>query len=215
MGTLIREIILPGFGETLYMVIATLIIASIIGFILAVILVLTRNGGLAPNKTVNNALNVIINIIRSFPFIILMVSIIPLTRLIVGTSIGTTAAIVPLTISAAPFLARLFEASFLEIDPSVIEAAESFGATDSQIIFKVMLVEAVPSIVANLTLAFISILGATAVAGAIGAGGLGSIALIYGYQNFDDTIMYTTVVFLIILVMLIQFVGNRIYDAVK
>lgn len=160
-------------------------------------------------------LDTIVNIIRSFPFLILLVSIIPFTRLVVGTSIGTNAAIVPLTITASPFLARLFESSLLSVNSAVIEAAQSFGATTLQILFKVMMVEAVPLLVSNITMSVISLLGASAAAGAVGAGGLGSVALTYGYQNFNDTIMYSTVVVLIVIVQLIQYLGTKIYNHVK
>ena len=209
------KIILPSVKTTLYMVTVTTVISTIIGFALAIILVVTNEDGLKPNKPVYKVLNNIINIIRSFPFIILLVSIIPLTRLIVGTSVGPTAAIVPLTVASSPFIARLIETSLRNVDSSLIEAAKSFGATNSQIVFKVMVKESIPSIISNITLAVVAILGSTAMAGAVGAGGLGAVALTYGYQNFNDTIMYGTVVVLIILVQLIQLVGNKFYDKAK
>lgn len=205
------KIIFPALRTTLYMVGITAIISTILGFILAIILVVTNEDGLKPNKPVYTVLNTLINIIRSFPFIILLVSIIPFTRLIARTSIGPTAAIVPLTVASTPFIARLIETSLNAVDDSLIEAAKSFGATNWQIIFKVMIKESIPSIISNITLAIVAILGSTAMAGAVGAGGLGAVALTYGYQNFNDIIMYGTVVVLIILVQLIQFIGNNAY----
>lgn len=170
---------------------------------------------LHPNAGIFAFINTIVNVIRSFPFVILMVSIIPLTRFLVGTSIGENAALVPLTIASAPFMARLFETSFESVDSEVLEAAQACGASDIQIIFQVIVKESLPLLMQNLTLAVISILGFSAMAGAVGAGGLGSVALMYGYQNFNDTIMYGTVIILIILVQVIQFVGNKLYDRLK
>ncbi|KPI53375.1 methionine ABC transporter permease, partial [Clostridioides difficile] len=155
--------------QTLYMVIVPTIVATILGFILAIILVVTKPDGLKPNSTINSVLGFIVNIFRSFPFMILIVAMIPITRLIVGTSIGETAAIVPITIGAAPFIARIIESSLNEVDKGLIEAARSFGATKRQIVFKVMIKEAMPSIVSGITLSIISILGYTAMAG--GGGG--------------------------------------------
>ena len=215
LPTLLSKIILPSLGTTLYMVIISTILSTVFGFILAIILILTNQDGLRPNKPIYTILNTVINVIRSFPFIILLVSIIPLTRAIVGTSIGKNAAIVPLTVTASPFIARLIETSLRGVDDALIEAAKSFGATNSQIIFKVMIKESVPSIISNITMAIIAILGSTAMAGAVGAGGLGAVALTYGYQNFNDTIMYSTVFILVILVQLIQFIGNGVYKKFK
>ena len=178
------DIILKAFNETVFMTFYSTIFSVILGFILAVILTISAEDGLRPNKIIYKVLDVIINILRSFPFIILMVFIIPLTRAIVGTSIGKEAAIVPLTFAAAPFVARIIESSLREVDKGVIEAAKSFGASDFQIIFKVMLKEAVPSIVSGLTLTIISIIGYSAMAGTVGGGGLGYLAVSYGYQRF-------------------------------
>ena len=187
------------------------IFSVIFGFILAVILTISAEDGLRPNKVVYKILDVIINILRSFPFIILMVFIIPLTRAIVGTSIGKEAAIVPLTFAAAPFVARIIESSLREVDKGVIEAAKSFGASDFQIIFKVMLKEAVPSIVSGLTLTIISIIGYSAMAGTVGGGGLGYLAVSYGYQRFQKDVMIITVIILIIIVQALQMLGNYLY----
>ena len=189
----------------------TTVLATIIGFIIAIILVVTDEKGLRPNKQINTVLGAIINTVRSFPFIILIVAIIPFTRMIVGTSIGVDAALVPLTIGAAPFIARVIESALKEVDGGLIEAAKSFGASDFQIIFKVMIKEALPSIVSGITLSTISILGYTAMAGSVGAGGLGAVALTYGHQRFDTQAMIYTVVTLIIIVQVIQYLGNLAY----
>lgn len=207
----VETILLEALGQTLYMTIIATVLATIIGFIIAIILVLTDEKGLRPNKQINTVLGAIINTVRSFPFIILIVAIIPFTRMIVGTSIGVDAALVPLTIGAAPFIARVIESALKEVDRGLIEAAKSFGASDFQIIFKVMIKEALPSIVSGITLSTISILGYTAMAGSVGAGGLGAVALTYGHQRFDTQAMIYTVVTLIIIVQLIQYLGNLAY----
>ena len=205
------DIILKAFNETVFMTFYSTIFSLILGFILAVILTISAEDGLRPNKIIYKVLDVIINILRSFPFIILMVFIIPLTRAIVGTSIGKEAAIVPLTFAAAPFVARIIESSLREVDKGVIEAAKSFGASDFQIIFKVMLKEAVPSIVSGLTLTIISIIGYSAMAGTVGGGGLGYLAVSYGYQRFQKDVMIVTVIILIIIVQALQMLGNYLY----
>lgn len=207
----IENILLEALGQTLYMTIIATVLATIIGFIIAIILVVTDENGLRPNKQINTVLGTIINTVRSFPFIILIVAIIPFTRMIVGTSIGVDAALVPLTIGAAPFIARVIESALKEVDGGLIEAAKSFGASDFQIIFKVMIKEALPSIVSGITLSTISILGYTAMAGSVGAGGLGAVALTYGHQRFDTQAMIYTVVTLIIIVQVIQYLGNLAY----
>lgn len=206
------ELLLVAIGETLLMVIPSTILAVIIGFIPAIMLTVSDQGGLKPNKAVYKSLDFIVNTLRSFPFIILMVVIIPLTRLIMGTSMGPLATIVPLTIAAAPFVARVIESSLKAVDSGVIEAAKSFGATNRQIIFKVMLKEAVPSIVSGITLILISIIGYSAMAGTIGGGGLGALAVRYGYQRFQTDVMIVTVIVLIIIVQLLQSLGNYLYN---
>lgn len=206
------DLLAPAIWETLIMVIPSTILAVIIGFIPAIILTITDEKGLRPNKAVYSVLDFIVNTLRSFPFLILMVVIIPFTRLIVGTSIGSVATIVPLTIAAAPFVARIIESSLKEVDEGVIEAAKSFGLTDSQIIFKVMLKEAIPSIVSGITLTVISIIGYSAMAGTIGGGGLGALAVRYGYQRFQTDVMIVTVIVLIIIVQLLQSLGNFLYN---
>lgn len=206
---------MPALLQTVYMLFVPTILATLIGFVIAVVLVITKSDGLKPNKSVYNVLGLVVNMVRSFPFIILLISIIPLTRLIVGTSIGETAALVPITIGSAPFIARLIESSLNEVDPGLIEAAKSFGATKKQIIFKVMLKEATPSIISGITLAIITILGYTAMAGAVGAGGLGNVALMYGYQQFDKNVILYTVVALILIVQVIQWAGDLLYKKKK
>ena len=205
------EILIEGFNKTIIMVFFSTLFSVILGFIPAIILIVTAPKGLKPNKTVFNTLDTIINILRGFPFIILMVAIMPLTRLIVGKSIGTTAAIVPLTIAAAPFVARIIESALKEVDPGVVEAAKSFGASNTQIIFKVMLKEAVPSIISGLTLTIISIIGYSAMAGTVGAGGLGDLAVRYGYQRYQTDVMIVTVIILVIIVQVLQSLGNYLY----
>lgn len=204
------ELLIKSFWETGYMVVASTVLASLIGIPLGIILTVTRNGHILPNAVINSVLGVIVNATRSTPFIILMVAIIPLTRMLVGSSIGTTAAIVPLTISAAPFIARVIESSLLEIDHGVIEAAQSMGASPMQIIYKVLLPEALHSIVLGITLAVIALIGYSAMAGVLGGGGLGDLAIRYGYQRFQPDIMIVTVVILILMVQLIQFIGDTL-----
>ncbi|MCR1951372.1 MULTISPECIES: methionine ABC transporter permease [unclassified Clostridium] len=205
------EILIPAFNKTIAMVFFSTLFSLILGFIPAIILVVTAPNGLNPNKIIYRVLDTIINILRGFPFLILMVAIIPLTKLIVGKSIGTPAAIVPLTIAAAPFVARIIESSLKEVDPGVVEAAKSFGASNTQIIFKVMLKEAVPSIISGLTLTVISIIGYSAMAGTVGGGGLGDVAIRYGYQRYQTDVMIVTVIILIIIVQALQSLGNYLY----
>ena len=204
------ELLIKSFWETGYMVVASTVLASLIGIPLGIILTVTRNGHILPNAVINSVLGVIVNATRSTPFIILMVAIIPLTRMLVGSSIGTTAAIVPLTISAAPFIARVIESSLLEIDHGVIEAAQSMGASPMQIIYKVLLPESLHSIVLGITLAVIALIGYSAMAGVLGGGGLGDLAIRYGYQRFQPDVMIVTVVILSLMVQLIQFIGDTL-----
>ena len=194
--------------ETMYMVGFSLIIGSIVGFFIAIVLWLTRKGGLKENPLLYTILNGFINIIRSTPFIILLVCVMPFTKIIVGTRIGTRAAIVPLVIYTAPFLARLLETSLLEVGGGIIEAAQSMGATTFQIIVHFVLPEAFASVILALTTGTIALIGATAMAGYIGGGGIGNIALTYGYQTFNFPLMFSTVFILIAFVWLIQSLGN-------
>ena len=194
--------------QTIHMVSISLLLGSIIGIPLAVLLVVTKPGGVIENKWIYGILNPIINIIRSVPFIILLVAIIPFTKLIVGTSIGTSAAIVPLTIYIAPYIGRLVENSLLEVNPGIIEAAEAMGATPYQIIRYFLLPEAYGSLILSITTATIGLIGATAMAGAVGAGGIGDLAIVYGYQRFDTFVVVSTVIVLVIFVQGIQSLGN-------
>lgn len=207
-----NEIIVKALIETLKMVIVSTTFSVIIGFIPAIILTVTAKDGLKPNKIVYNILDFTVNTLRSFPVLILMVIVIPFTRFLVGKSIGTDAAIVPLTIAAAPFVARIIESSLREVDKGVIEASKSFGASNIQIIFKVMLKESIPSIISGITLTVISIVGYSAMAGTIGGGGLGDVAIRYGYQRWQIDVMIVTCIVLIILVQAIQLIGNYFYN---
>ena len=190
------------------MVAVATIIGGIIGIPLGITLVTTSKGHILENRFINQILGSIVNIIRSIPFIILMVAIIPLTRLIAGTSIGTTAACVPLTIVAIPFLSRLVETSIRDVDFGLVEAAESMGATPFQIIRKVLIPEALPTIINNITVLIVNLIGASAMAGAIGGGGLGDIAIRYGYQRFRPDVMLATIIILIVVVNVIQAGGD-------
>jgi D-methionine transport system permease protein len=202
------EQIIQALVETLQMVAFSLLFSAVLGVPLGIALVVTRKGHLLENAPVFNVLNSVINIFRSVPFIILLVAIIPLTRLIVGTSIGTAAAVVPLVFYAGPYIARLVENSLLEVDPGVIEAAESMGATPWQIVFKFILPEAMSSLILAFTIATVGLIGASAMAGAIGGGGLGDLAITYGYQRFDTQTMFITVGILIVMVQGLQSLGN-------
>ena len=208
MQSAMIDLLMKALGETVYMVAVSMVIATAIGVPLGVLLSTTGKGGILEARAFNKTLGAIVNAIRSIPFIILMVAIIPLTRLIVGTAIGTTAAMVPLIIAAVPFIGRQVETSLTEVPYGLVEAALSMGATPLQIIRRVLLPEAMPSIVAQLTTVVISLVGESAMAGAIGGGGLGDLAIRYGYQRFRPDVMIATVVILIILVQLVQFAGN-------
>ncbi len=212
---MIAKLLLEATLDTLYMTFVSTFLAFIIGLGLAIILVITGKNGLKPNKAICNALDIIVNTLRSFPFIILIIVLFPFTKFIVGTSIGTTAAIVPLTIGSAPFIARLIENAMNEVDHGIIEAALSYGATKTQIIFKVIFIEALPSIINAITLTLIVVIGFTAMAGAVGGGGLGDVAMRYGFQRFRPDIMAYTVIILIAMVQIIQSSGNFLYKITK
>ena len=203
-------LLVEALGETLYMVAVSTFIAAVLGIPLGVIIVSTGRGHILENLSVNRVLGTIANATRSTPFIILMVAIIPLTRVLAGTSIGTNAAIVPLSIAAIPFVARVVEAALREVDYGLIEAAQAMGASPFQLICKVLIPEALPSIVLGLTLTVISLIGYSAMAGAIGGGGLGDLAIRYGYQRFQVDVMIATVVILIVLVQVVQSAGDRV-----
>ena len=210
MSSNLIMMIWDSFLETLIMVLISGGIGSSIGVPLGILLFVTDKKSFIPMPTFNTILSTIINAVRSVPFIILLVAIIPFTRLIVGSSIGTAAAVVPLTLSIAPFISRIVETSLREVDKGLVEAAQSMGATNFQIVTKVLLPEAMPGIVSGLTIAIISLIGASAMAGAIGGGGLGDLGIRYGYQRFMPEVMWTVVIVLIFLVQSIQFSGDRI-----
>lgn len=202
------ELFVRSFWETLVMVGISGVVAAAIGIPLGVLLRLTDRGGVLESLAFNRTVGLIVNAVRSTPFIILLVAIIPFTRLITGSSIGTAAAVVPLTIAAAPFIARLVETSLREVDAGLIEAAQAMGATTPQIVFKVLLPEAVPGIVAGLTITLVSLTGYSAMAGAIGGGGLGDLGIRYGYQRFLPEVMIAVVVVLIVFVQAVQSLGD-------
>ena len=208
MSQQIINLLLQGFLETVQMTVISTVVAVLIGVPLGVILVITSRGHIMQNEVVNKVLGAIVNATRSIPFIILMVAIIPFTRLVAGTSIGTTAACVPLTLAAIPFLARLVETAIKEVNGGVIEAAQSMGATPLQIIWKVLLPEALPTLIDNITVLIVNLISYSAMAGAIGGGGLGDIAIRYGYQRFQGDVMLATIVILIVLVQVIQSAGD-------
>lgn len=211
----VTDLLLKATAQTLYMTFVSTFLASLFGLVLAVVLLLTKKGGLMPNRAIFTTLDAVVNCLRSFPFIILIIVLFPFTRWLIGTSIGTTAAIVPLVIGAAPFVARLIENAMNEVSSDIVEAAQSFGASKSQIIFKVILPEALPSIINAITLTLIVIVGFTAMAGTVGGGGLGDVAMRYGYQRFRPDILLYTVVILIVLVQLIQMCGDFLYRLTK
>lgn len=194
--------------ETFNMVFFALIFGGFWGFIQGIILLVTRPEGILPNKFIYHLLNPIVNALRSLPFIILLIAVIPLTKFLVGTSIGTWAAIVPLTIYVGPYMGRLIETSLLEVNEGIIESAQAMGATPWQIISRFILPEARSSLILNLTTATISLIGATAMAGAVGAGGIGDLAISYGYQRFDTSVVILTVIILLLLVQIVQTLGN-------
>lgn len=194
--------------ETFQMVFFALLFGCIWGFIQGITLVVTRTGGILQNKAIYYAINPIVNALRSLPFIILLIAVIPLTKLLVGTSIGTSAAIVPLTIYVGPYLGRLIETSLLEVNEGIVESAQAMGASPWQIIFKFIIPEARSSLILNLTTGTISLIGATAMAGAVGAGGIGDLAISYGYQRFDTSVVILTVIVLLLLVQFVQSFGD-------
>ena len=203
-------LLLKGLRETIFMALASGFFGFLLGLPAGVFLFLTRGGQLLENKIYNRVLSILINVFRSIPFIILIVWMIPFTRALVGTSIGVTAALVPLSVGAAPFIARLVENSLLEIPSGLIETARSMGASPWQIIRKVLLPEALPSLINNATITLITLVGYSAMGGAVGAGGLGQIGYQYGYIGYDTFIMNTVLVLLVALVFIIQFTGDRL-----
>ncbi|MDE5591625.1 MAG: ABC transporter permease [Helicobacter sp.] len=215
MDSKIIKLLFEATLDTLYMSVVATFIATILAFIPAILLILCAPKGLLPNQIVFRSLDIAVNTLRSFPFLILMIVLFPVMQWILGRSIGATAAIIPLSIGAAPFIVRILENSFKEVDKGIIEAAQSFGAGHFHIIFKIMLVEALPSIVSGITLALILVIGFSAMAGAIGGGGLGDIAVKYGYYRFQSDIMLYTVVILVFLVQIIQSLGDFLYRKLR
>ena len=208
MLTEMIDLFVASFWETLIMVGISGVIGAAVGVPLGVALYLTDKQGVLPNRAFYGVLGIVVNAVRSTPFIILLVAVIPFTRLIVGTSIGTAAAVVPLTIAAAPFVARLVETALREVDRGLIEAAQSMGASTWQIVTKVLLPESLPGIIAGLTITFVSLVGYSAMAGAIGGGGLGDLGIRYGYQRFLPSVMLAVVLILIVFVQLVQSFGD-------
>ena len=206
----ILELVGSSTLETLLMVFFSTLFAILIGFPLGVLLNITNKYGIMPKAGFNLVLSRIIDILRSFPFVILMIVLLPLTRLILGTAIGTAATIIPLSIAAAPFVARITETALNEVDPGVVQAARAMGSTNWQIIYKVLVPEAMPSVVSGITLTVINLVSYSAMAGTLGGGGLGDLAIRYGYQRFRTDVMIASVVVIIVMVAVIQFVGTRL-----
>ena len=204
------ELILAGLWETLYMTLISAGLSYVIGLPLGMIVAATDRNGVCPLPVLNAVLGFIVNVLRSIPFLLLMIALFGFTKLIVGTNIGSTAAIVPLVVSAAPFVARMTESSFKEVDPGVIEAARSMGAPSRTILFKVLLPEAKPSLIMGAAVSTITILGYSAMAGICGGGGLGDIAIRYGYYRYDTGTMWILILILVILVQILQEIGMKI-----
>ena len=204
----LMEMLWEGVLDTLYMTVVSTVLSYVFGMIMGVLLVICRKDGIAPRPVFYAVLDVVVNLTRSFPFLILMIAVIPFTRFLVGTTIGNNATVVPLVIAAAPFVARLIEASLLEVDGGVVEAAQSMGASTWQIITKVLLPEALPSLLNGSAVAAITILGYSAMSGAVGGGGLGKLAIMYGYHRYQTDIMFATIILLIVIVQLFQMLGN-------
>ena len=205
----IIELIKSGIGETLYMVFTSAVISYVIGIPLGIILVVTDKDGIRPLPLFQKVLGIVINLLRSIPFLILLIMVMPVTRVVVGTTLGAKAVVPPLVIAAAPYIARMVESSFKEVDAGVIEAAKSMGASTFQIIWKVLLPEAKPSLLVGAAISTTTILGYSAMAGAVGGGGLGGIAINYGYYRYQSDMMFLTVAILVIIVQIIQEIGMK------
>lgn len=205
-----QELLLNATGETLYMVLLAALFTVAIGLPVGVLLFLTRPQGILPNRAISLLLNALVNTGRALPFVVLLIALIPFTRLLVGTTLGSTAAIVPITLGAFPFFARIVENALDEVDRGRIEAVVSMGGTLWHIVSRVLLPEALPALVAGITLTIVMLIGFSAMAGVVGGGGLGDLAIRYGYQRFDNQIMAATIVVLLALVMLIQKIGDRL-----
>lgn len=214
MSSTILNLLWEGIGETFYMVIVSTIVAYILGIPLGVIVYITDKNGICKNKAINLITGFVINVIRSIPFLILLVAILPFTRLVVGTTIGSTATTVPLVVAAAPFVARMVESSLKEVDPGVIEAAKAMGSSPWQIIYKVLIPEAKPSLLVGGTITLATVLGYSAMAGFVGGGGLGAIAVNYGYYRYQTDVMFITVALLVIVVQIFQEAGIRLVNKI-
>ena len=202
------EMLAEGVVDTLYMTLVSTFFSYVFGMIMGTALVVWRPDGIRPCGTLYRILDIVVNLTRSFPFLILMIAVIPVTRFLIGTTIGNNATVVPLVIAAAPFVARLVESSLLEVDSGVVEAAQSMGASIPQIIWKVLLPEATPSLINGSAIAATTILGYSAMSGAVGGGGLGKLAIMYGYNRYQTDIMFATVVLLIVIVQILQSLGD-------
>ena len=202
------RLLAQGIWETLYMTIVSSLLAYLLGLPLGILLIVTDKDGICPMRLLNHMLGFIVNFVRSVPFLILLIAVIPFTRFLVGTSVGSTATIVPLVLASAPFVARMVESSLEELDTGVIEAAKTMGASDLQIITKVLLPESVPSLVRGLSISAITLIGYSAMAGVVGAGGLGDIAIRYGVHRYEDSVMYITVILIVVVVQVIQSTFN-------
>jgi D-methionine transport system permease protein len=207
--------LMSALGETMFMVLASTLFSALGGCALAVPMILAGPSGLRPNAKLYAVLDISVNLLRSFPFMILMIALIPFTRLVAGVAYGSAPAVVPLTIAAVPFTARLVEGSLLEVDPGVVEAARAFGASDARIIFSVMFPEALPSVVLNIAVLAVNLLGCSAMAGAVGGGGLGALAYNEGYIRFKADVMLGAVAVLIVIVQCIQSGGNYLYGKLR
>lgn len=210
MSQTMLSLLIEATFQTIYMVALSSVFAALFGMPLGIVLYGTRQGHILENKLINQSLAAIVNMTRSIPFIILMIAVIPVTRFLIGTSIGTNAAIVPLTLCAIPFIARIVESALLEVNKGLIEAANAMGATAWQIIIKLLIPESLPNIVNGLTLTIVNLIGYSAMAGAVGGGGLGDLAIRYGYQRFDVGTMFITIVIMIVLVQALQWTGDKL-----
>ena len=205
----------PALAETVYMTLFSAALALVFGFLITIVLIMTGPQGLRPRPKIYAVFDFSVNLLRSFPFIILMILVLPLSKLLFNIRIGTNAVIMPLTIGAAPFVARIMEGSLLEVNREVVEAARSFGAGDMQIIFRVMFTEALPGIVLNIAVLIITLLGYSAMAGTVGGGGLGNLAIVYGYHRFQEDMMIYAVIVLIVIVQCVQMLGNCCYRKLR
>lgn len=210
-----ERVLAPAFVATIQMVLISSILSAVFGLLIAIVLLVTDKDGMLPNRIIYEALTFLINVIRSFPFLLLMIVLLPFTKALVGTSIGVKAAVVPLVVSTSAFIAKLILTAMKEVDSGLIEAMKSFGVSEVQIVFRVMFSEALPSIISGIILATVSILGGTAMAGTVGAGGIGTVGILYGYQKFNPGVIALTSVILVIFVELIEMLGRYVYRKLK